>query len=217
MKLFIDTANVKEIRRINDLGILDGVTTNPSLIAKEGREFMEVVREITGIVPGPVSVEVTATDAEGMVAEGRTYARVAKNVVVKIPMGPEGLKATKKLAAEKIPVNMTLIFSANQALLAAKAGARYVSPFIGRLDDIGNSGMACLAEILAVLRNYGFACEVIAASIRHPMHVIEAAKLGSHIATVPFDVLEKMMRHPLTDSGIERFLRDWEKVKAANI
>lgn len=217
MKLFIDTANVKEIRRINELGILDGVTTNPSLIAKEGREFMEVVREITGIVQGPVSVEVTATDAEGMVAEGRAYARVAKNVVVKIPMGAEGLKATKRLSGEGIPVNMTLVFSGNQALLAAKAGARYVSPFIGRLDDIGNSGMACLADILAVLRNYGFSCEVIAASIRHPMHVLESARLGAHIATVPFDVLEKMMRHPLTDSGLATFLKDWEKVKAANI
>ncbi len=213
MKIFIDTANVEEIKKINDLGILDGVTTNPSLIAKEGRDFLGVIKEITGIVTGPVSVEVTATDAAGMVKEGKEYAKIAKNVVIKIPMGAEGLKATKKLAAEKIPVNMTLIFSGNQALLAAKAGARYVSPFIGRLDDIGNDGLAVLAEILEILDNYEFECEVISASIRHPMHVSESAKLGCHIATIPFDVLDKMMKHPLTDIGLAKFLKDWEKLK----
>lgn len=213
MKIFIDTANVEEIKKINDLGILDGVTTNPSLIAKEGRDFLGVIKEITSIVTGPVSVEVTATDAAGMVKEGKEYARIAKNVVIKIPMGAEGLKATKKLAAEKIPVNITLIFSGNQALLAAKAGASYVSPFIGRLDDIGNDGLVVLAEILEILDNYEFECEVISASIRHPMHVIESAKLGCHIATIPFDVLDKMMKHPLTDIGLAKFLKDWEKLK----
>lgn len=213
MKIFIDTANVEEIKKINDLGILDGVTTNPSLVAKEGRDFLGVIKEITGIVTGPVSVEVTATDAAGMVKEGKEYAKIAKNVVIKIPMGAEGLKATKKLAAEKIPVNMTLIFSGNQALLAAKAGASYVSPFIGRLDDIGNDGLAVLAEILEILDNYEFECEVISASIRHPMHVSESAKLGCHIATIPFDVLDKMMKHPLTDIGLAKFLKDWEKLK----
>ncbi len=213
MKIFIDTANVEEIKKINDLGILDGVTTNPSLIAKEGRDFLGVIKEITSIVTGPVSVEVTATDSAGMVKEGKEYAKIAKNVVIKIPIGAEGLKATKKLAAEKIPVNMTLIFSGNQALLAAKAGARYVSPFVGRLDDIGNDGLVVLAEILEILDNYDFECEVISASIRHPMHVIESAKLGAHIATIPFDVLDKMMRHPLTDIGLAKFLKDWEKLK----
>ncbi len=213
MKIFIDTANVEEIKKINDLGILDGVTTNPSLVAKEGRDFLGVIKEITGIVTGPVSVEVTATDAAGMVKEGKEYAKIAKNVVIKIPMGAEGLKATKKLAAENIPVNMTLIFSGNQALLAAKAGASYVSPFVGRLDDIGNDGLVVLAEILEILDNYDFECEVISASIRHPMHVIESAKLGCHIATIPFDVLDKMMKHPLTDIGLAKFLKDWEKLK----
>lgn len=213
MKIFIDTANVEEIKKINDLGILDGVTTNPSLIAKEGRDFLGVIKEITSIVTGPVSVEVTATDAAGMVKEGKEYAKIAKNVVIKIPMGAEGLKATKKLAAEKIPVNMTLIFSGNQALLAAKAGASYVSPFIGRLDDIGNDGLVVLAEILEILDNYDYECEVISASIRHPMHVTESAKLGCHIATIPFDVLDKMMKHPLTDIGLAKFLKDWEKLK----
>lgn len=215
MKIFIDTANVDEIKKINDLGILDGVTTNPSLIAKEGRDFLEVIKEITSIVKGPVSVEVTATDSAGMVKEARKYAKLAENIVIKIPMGAEGLRATKQLAADKIPVNMTLIFSANQALLAAKAGARYVSPFVGRLDDIGNSGMMVLAEILEILDNYDYECEVISASIRHPMHVIESAELGAHIATIPFAVLDKMMCHPLTDIGLERFLKDWEKLKKA--
>ncbi len=213
MKVFIDTANVEEIKKINDLGILDGVTTNPTLIAREGRDFLEVINEIISIAKGPVSVEVTATDSTGMVKEGKEYAKIAENVVIKIPMGADGLKATKQLAADKIPVNMTLIFSANQALLAAKAGARYVSPFIGRLDDIGNNGMIVLAEILEILDNYDYECEVISASIRHPMHVLESAELGAHIATIPFAVLEKMMRHPLTDIGLAKFLKDWETLK----
>ena len=215
MKIFIDTANVEEIQKIKDLGILDGVTTNPSLIAKEGRDFMEVIKEITSMVDGPVSVEVISTDSAGMIKEGKKYAKIAENVVVKIPMGIEGLKATKQLAANNIPVNMTLIFSGNQALLAAKAGARYVSPFIGRLDDIGNSGMMVLAEILEVLDNYDYDCEVLAASIRHPMHALESAELGSHIATIPFAVLDKMITHPLTDLGLAKFLKDWEKLKKA--
>ncbi len=217
MKIFIDTANIEQIKKINELGICDGVTTNPSLIAKEGRGFMEVVKDILSEVNGPVSVEVTATDAEGMVKEGQEYAKLSENVVIKIPMGEGGLKATKQLSDDNIAVNMTLIFSANQALLAAKAGARYVSPFLGRLDDMGNSGMVVLAEILETFDNYEFNCEVIAASIRSPMHAIESARLGAHIATIPFNVLEKMMKHPLTDIGIEKFLKDWEKVKAKNI
>jgi len=213
MKLFIDTANVSEIRRIQELGIVDGVTTNPSLIAKEGRDFLEVIKEITSLVSGPVSVEVTATEADGMVEQGKEFAVLAKNVVVKIPMGREGLKATYRLSSEDIPVNMTLIFSANQALLAAKAGARYVSPFIGRVDDIGQNGMIIIEEIAEIFDNYDFDCEILTASVRHPQHVTQAALLGSDVATVPFAVLEKMINHPLTDLGLARFLKDWEKVK----
>lgn len=212
MKIFLDTANVEHIREAASWGIVDGVTTNPSLIAREGREFREVVEEICGIVDGPISAEVISTDADGMVKEARELAKIHKNIVIKIPMTVEGLKAVKKLSSEGIKTNVTLVFSANQALLAMKAGATYVSPFVGRLDDIGHSGMEIVAQILDIRDNYGFRTEVIVASIRHPVHVLEAALMGADIATVPFSVLQKMVKHPKTDEGIERFLKDWEKV-----
>jgi transaldolase len=213
MKFFIDTANVAEIREAYSLGVLDGVTTNPSLIAKEKRGFRPLIEEICAIVPGPVNVEVVSTEADGMVAEGEELAAIAENIVVKVPMTREGLKATKRLSAQGIGVNVTLIFSAPQALLAAKAGARYVSPFVGRLDDIGHDGMEVVAQIVAIFRNYPFATEVLAASIRHPMHVLKAAQLGAHIATVPYAVLEQLFKHPLTDIGLERFLADWRQLQ----
>ncbi|MCX8174076.1 MAG: fructose-6-phosphate aldolase [Thermoplasmata archaeon] len=212
MKIFLDTANVKEIREANSWGIIDGVTTNPSLIAKEGRDFREVVEEITQIVDGPISAEVVSMNAEGMIAEGRELAKIHKNINIKIPMCVEGLKATKALAREGIKVNMTLVFSPNQALLAAKAGAAFVSPFVGRLDDVGHEGMQIIPDIVEIYRNYNFKTEIIVASVRHPIHVHQAALAGAHIATVPFSVLEKMVKHPLTDIGIDRFLKDWEKV-----
>lgn len=212
MKLFIDTANVDEIRKANDMGVICGVTTNPSLIAKEGRVFEEVVREITSIVDGPISAEVISLDAEGMIREGVELAKIHKNIIIKIPMTTEGLKAVKVLHKEKIKTNVTLIFSAGQALLAAKAGAAYVSPFAGRLDDVGNDGMKLVKEIVDIFRNYDIDTEIIAASIRHPMHVVEAAKLGCHIATVPYKVILQLTKHPLTDKGIEQFLKDWETV-----
>jgi transaldolase len=213
MKLFLDTANLKDIREVAGWGVLDGVTTNPSLCAKENLSFAELVREICQVVPGPVSVECVSTEAEEIVKEARGLAKISPNVVIKIPIGVEGLKATKILAAEKISVNMTLIFSSGQALLAAKAGARYVSPFIGRLDDISHEGMELIEEIVAIFDNYGLATEVIVASIRHPRHVIEAALLGAHIATVPFAVIEKLVHHPLTDIGVKKFLEDWGRVR----
>ena len=212
MKIFLDTANVDQIREAASWGIIDGVTTNPSLIAKEGRDFKEVVREICEIVDGPISAEVISLDADGMVEEARELAKIHKNIVIKIPMTVEGLKAVKRLSSEGIKTNVTLVFSSNQALLAMKAGATYVSPFVGRLDDIGHVGMDIVAEILDIIDNYGFSTEVIVASVRHPTHVLEAALLGAHIATVPYAVLEKMVKHPKTDEGIERFLKDWEKV-----
>ncbi|MEM3444953.1 MAG: fructose-6-phosphate aldolase [Thermoplasmata archaeon] len=212
MKIFLDTANVKEIQEANSWGIIDGVTTNPSLIAKEGRDFREVVEEIAAIVDGPISAEVVSLNAEGMVAEGRELAKIHKNINIKIPMCVEGLKATKALAREGIKVNMTLVFSPNQALLAAKAGAAFVSPFVGRLDDVGHDGMRMIPDIVEIYRNYNFKTEIIVASVRHPIHVYQAALAGAHIATVPFSVLEKMVKHPLTDIGIDRFLKDWEKV-----
>lgn len=212
MKLFIDTANVNEIREANSWGVICGVTTNPSLIAKEGRDFVEVVKEITDIVDGPISAEVISLDHEGMIKEARELAKIHKNIVIKIPMTIEGLKAVKVLSKEGIKTNVTLIFSSAQALLAAKAGATYVSPFIGRLDDIGQDGMYLIEEIVRIFDNYGIETEIIAASIRHPIHVEKAALAGAHIATVPFKVLEQMTKHPLTDIGIERFLKDWEKV-----
>jgi len=214
MKLFLDTANLEEIREVASWGILDGVTTNPSLVSKEAGKFEDLVREICAIVPGPVSAEAVATRAEEIVPEARRLASLAPNVVVKIPVGIEGLKATKVLAGEGIGVNMTLVFSASQALLAAKAGARFVSPFIGRLDDASEDGMALIEEIVTVFENYRFGTEVIVASIRHPRHVVEAARLGADIATIPYAVMTKLVRHPLTDAGIERFLADWRKIKA---
>ncbi|SEF38799.1 transaldolase [Caloramator fervidus] len=212
MKIFIDTANVNEIREANSWGIISGVTTNPSLIAKEGRDFVEVVKEITQIVDGPISAEVISLDHEGMIKEARELAKIHKNIVIKIPMTIEGLKAVNVLSKEGIKTNVTLIFSSAQALLAAKAGATYVSPFLGRLDDIGHDGMYLIEEIVRIFENYAIETEIIAASIRHPIHVEKAALAGAHIATVPFKVLEQMTKHPLTDIGIERFLKDWEKV-----
>lgn len=214
MKIFIDTANIVQIKSMHALGIVDGVTTNPSLIAKENRNFREIVDEICGIVKGPVSVEAVKSKAEEIIPEARELSKIAPNIVVKIPMTKEGLKAVNVLSCEGIKTNMTLIFSANQAILAAKAGAAYVSPFIGRLDDIGHDGMQIVKDIVQIYRNYDeFETEVIVASIRHPLHVIDAAKCGAHISTIPFDVIDKMIKHPLTDAGIEKFNADWEKSK----
>jgi len=213
VKFFIDTANIAEIREANDLGILDGVTTNPTLVAKEGVDFHERLREITAIVKGSVSAEVISEDAEGMIKEARELAAIAPNITVKVPMTWEGLKAVKTLSAEKIETNVTLIFSANQALLAARAGATYVSPFLGRLDDIGHDGMELIKTISQIFKQADINTKIIAASIRHPMHVTEAALNGAHIATVPFNVLKQLVKHPLTDIGIERFLADWKKAQ----
>ena len=214
MKLFIDTANVEEIRKANDMGVICGVTTNPSLIAKEGRDFKQVVAEIASIVDGPISGEVKATtiDAEGMIREGREIAKIHKNMVVKIPMTVEGLKACHALSAEGVKVNMTLIFSANQALLAARSGAAFVSPFVGRLDDISERGTDLIAQVVEIFKTHGIQTEIIAASIRHPMHVTDCALAGADIATVPYKVIEQMTRHPLTDQGIEKFKKDYEAV-----
>jgi transaldolase len=214
MKLFLDTANVGEIQEAASLGILDGVTTNPSLVAKEGRDFKELVKEICSIVNGPVSAEVVATDLQGMLAEARDLAKIHDNIVVKIPLIREGLKAVKRLKAERIRVNVTLCFSATQALLAAKAGAYFISPFVGRLDDISHSGMDLIRDIVTIYRNYDFETQVLVASIRHPLHVLEAAKMGADISSMPFKVFEQLVKHPLTDIGLERFLQDWKKVKS---
>jgi transaldolase len=213
MKFFLDTANLAEIKEAAAWGILDGVTTNPSLVSKENMKFEDLIREICRVVPGPVSVECVSTRAGDMVPEARALARLAGNVVIKIPISIEGVKATKVLAGEGVKVNTTLIFSPSQALLAAKAGTRFVSPFIGRLDDISHNGMELIEQILTIYDNYGFDTEVIVASIRHPRHVVEAALIGAHIATIPFSVLEKLVHHPLTDIGMEKFLKDWGKVK----
>lgn len=215
MKLFIDTANVNDIREANDWGVICGVTTNPSLIAKEGRVFEEVVKEITGIVDGPISAEVISLEADKMVEEAIPLSKIHPNIVIKLPMCAEGLKACKKLTAMGVKTNVTLIFSAAQALLAANAGASYVSPFLGRLDDIGMEGMALISEIVEIFNAQGIGTEIIAASIRNPIHVTAAARLGCDIATVPMNVLRQMISHPLTDSGIERFLKDWEGAKKA--
>ena len=212
MKFFIDTANVAEIKEINDWGVLDGVTTNPSLIAKEGRDFKEVIKEISSIVNGPISAEVVSMDHEGMVAEAEELVPIHVNIVIKVPMTDEGLKAVKILSSKGVKTNVTLVFSANQALLAAKAGASFVSPFIGRLDDISNPGMDIVSDIAQIFTMYGIETEIIAASVRHPMHVIDSAKMGAHIATVPYSVFKQMVKHPLTDIGIEKFLKDWESV-----
>ena len=214
MKFFIDTANVEDIRKANDMGVICGVTTNPSLIAKEGRDFNEVIKEITTIVDGPISGEVkaTTTDAEGMIQEGREIAAIHPNMIVKIPMTVEGLKAVKVLAAEGIKTNVTLIFTANQALLAARAGATYVSPFLGRLDDINQIGTALIEDIADIFANYDLNTEIIAASVRNPVHVTECALAGADIATVPYGVIEQMTKHPLTDQGIEKFQADYKAV-----
>jgi transaldolase len=211
MKIFLDTANIPSIKTFVDMGVLDGVTTNPTLIAKENRDFLELVTEILEIVSGPVNLEVVSQHSEGMIEEGRSLATLGSNVVVKCPITADGLKAVRSLHKSGIRTNMTLVFSANQALLAAKAGANYVSPFIGRLDDAGQEGMELIREILQIYENYDFETEVLVASIRHPIHVVEAAKLGADIATMPPDVLDKMLKHPLTDIGLKRFLDDWQK------
>jgi transaldolase len=214
MKFFIDTAEVKEIREAQSMGILDGVTTNPSLIAKSGKPFKETILEICSIVDGPVSVEVTELDCTGMIRQAHEYAPWAKNVVIKLPTTREGVKACKALTNEGIKVNMTLCFSANQALLVAKAGATYVSPFIGRFDDISEDGMQVIEQIVQIYQNYDYQTQVLAASIRHPLHVVQAALVGAHVATIPFKVLDQMFKHPLTDRGLDAFLKDWEKVKS---
>ena len=211
MKIFLDTANILSIKTFVDMGVLDGITTNPTLIAKENREFVDLVAEILRLVPGPVNIEVVSQEMDGMVREGQDLAALGPNVVVKCPMTGEGLKAVRRLRKEGIKTNVTLVFSANQALLAAKAGADYVSPFIGRLDDAGHEGMRIIEEILAIYRNYDYDTQVLVASIRHPVHVLEAARLGAHVATMPADVLDKMVKHPLTDIGLRRFLDDWQK------
>lgn len=213
MKLFIDTANIDEIKEVNDWGVICGVTTNPSLIAKEGRVFKEVVKEITDIVDGPISAEVISLEVEGMLEEARDLAKIHENIIIKVPMTKEGLKAVKVLNSEGIKTNVTLIFSANQALLAARAGASYVSPFVGRLDDIGNEGMDIVRDIADLFIIHDMDCEIISASIRHPMHVLESARAGAHIATIPFKVFNQMLGHPLTDIGIEKFLLDWNSVE----
>jgi len=212
MKFFLDTADIEEIKKAIEWGILDGVTTNPTLISKTGRPFKEVVKEILELVEGPVSLETVSLDAEGMIREGRMLAELGENVVVKIPMTPEGIKAVQVLESEGIPTNVTLVFSPMQALIAAKAGASYVSPFVGRLDDISSEGMKLIEDIKIIFDNYEFDTEIIVASVRHPMHVYQAALIGAHICTMPFKVMEQLFKHPLTDVGIERFLKDWEKV-----
>ena len=211
MKFFIDTANIDEIKKANELGLLDGVTTNPSLVAKEGREFKDLIKEICSIVDGPVSAEVVSTDAEGMVAEARELAKIADNIVVKIPLIKEGLKAVKILSSEGIKTNVTLCFSAIQALMAAKAGADYISPFVGRLDDIGVTGMELVEQIISIYEAYGYETEIIVASIRNPLHVLDVATMGADIATIPYKVMEQLIKHPLTDIGLANFLKDWEK------
>jgi transaldolase len=213
MKLFIDTANIDEIKEATELGLIDGITTNPTLIAREGKEFMQIVKEICEIVDGPISLEAVSTKSKNMIKEAQGLAKIHSNVVVKIPMTREGLIATRQLAMEGIHVNMTLVFSSTQALLAAKTGAAYVSPFIGRLDDISHCGMDLVEQILTIYDNYDFDTEIIVASIRNPLHVLEAALIGADIATVPFKVIEQLIKHPLTDIGVERFLKDWEKVE----
>jgi transaldolase len=213
MKIFIDTANVEEIRKAWNMGVVDGVTTNPSLLCKEGREPLELLKEICSVAEGPVSAEAVTMTAEEMVPEAERLAAIAPNIVVKIPMTEEGLKAVKTLSSKGIKTNVTLVFSPSQALLAAKAGATYVSPFVGRLDDISHTGMDLIRDILAIFENYDFDTEVIVASIRNPVHVVEAAKMGAHVATIPYSVIRQLARHALTDIGIEKFTKDWEKLQ----
>ena len=214
MKFFIDTANIDEIKEAAALGILDGVTTNPSLVSKEGKDFRKLLDEILKIVDGPVSAEVISTDYEGILKEGRDLASIHKNIVVKIPLIKEGLKAVKTLTGEGIKVNVTLCFSPTQAILAAKAGATYVSPFVGRLDDISTSGMDLISQIIQIYRNYNYKTQVLVASVRHPLHVVESALIGADVCTIPFDIIKKMFNHPLTDIGLEKFLNDWKKLKS---
>ena len=216
MKIFLDTANLESIKKYNDMGLLDGITTNPSLLSKEGGDPQKTMEEISRIIKGDVSLEVVAVNYEGMMEEGRRLRKYGDNVVVKVPMTAEALKACKALTAEGIPVNVTLIFSANQALLAAKAGAKYGSPFIGRLDDVGKDGMNLIREIKQIYPNYDFKTQILVASIRHPMHVVDAAKIGAEVVTLPPAVLEKMLKHQLTDIGLKNFLADWEKLKSEN-
>ncbi|MFQ5779612.1 MAG: fructose-6-phosphate aldolase [Nitrospiria bacterium] len=211
MKFFLDTANINEIKESVALGLIDGVTTNPSLVAKEKRDFKGLIKEITQIVDGPISAEVVATDEEGMFSEGMSLSKIHQNIVVKVPMSPNGLKATRRFVKEGVRVNVTLVFSAAQALLAAKAGASYCSPFIGRLDDIAQVGMDLIQQIVTIYSNYAFKTEILVASIRNPVHIIEAAQLGADVATMPFSVIQKLFKHPLTDAGLAKFLADWEK------
>jgi transaldolase len=211
MKFFIDSANIAEIKEAASLGVLDGVTTNPSLVAKEGKDFRTLLGEICAIVDGPISAEVVSTDFDGMMKEGRELSKIHKNIVVKIPLIKEGLKAVKALKAEGIRTNVTLCFSPNQALLAAKAGAYFISPFIGRLDDISHTGMDLIRQVMTIYRNYNYQTEVLVASVRHPLHVVEAAMIGAHICTIPFKVIDQLIKHPLTDIGLEKFLADWKK------
>lgn len=213
MKIFLDTANIEQIKEAVSYGVIDGVTTNPSLIAKENRGFLPLIEEIVKIVPGPVSVEVTATDAPTMIKQAREYAKIAENVVIKVPINLEGLRVVKTLSDEEIKTNVTLIFSSSQALLAAKAGASFVSPFVGRIDDISGNGMTLVEEILSIYENYAYETEIIVASVRHPLHFVQAAQIGADIATIPFSTLAKLLNHPLTDIGMDLFLKDWEKVK----
>ncbi len=217
MKIFLDTANIDEIRQAHSWGVIDGVTTNPSLIAKNGKDFIQTIFEIAELVDGPVSAETIAQDADGMVREGRLLAQIHPNIVVKIPLTPEGIAATSRLSTEGIRTNVTLCFQSNQALLAAKAGATYISPFLGRLDDISQQGIGLIEEIVAIYDNYGFETQVLAASIRHPKHMVDVALAGADVATLPFSVLQKMFKHPLTDSGNAKFLKDWETVPNNNI
>ena len=213
MKFFIDTANINEIKEAAALGILDGVTTNPSLVSKEGKDFRKLLDEILQIVNGPVSAEVISTDYDGILKEGRELSSIHKNIVVKVPLIKEGLKAVKTLTGEGIKVNVTLCFSPTQAILAAKAGATYVSPFVGRLDDVSTSGMDLISQIVQIFRNYDYKTQVLVASVRHPLHVVEAALIGADVCTMPFEVINKMFNHPLTDTGLEKFINDWKKLK----
>ncbi|MBI2597651.1 MAG: fructose-6-phosphate aldolase [Candidatus Diapherotrites archaeon] len=217
MKIFVDSANVQKIRELNDLGAIDGVTTNPSLIAAEGKQFKQILREIAAIVDGPISAETVSLDAAGMLSEAEVLVKIHKNIVIKVVNTPQGLKAAKALFKKGIKTNVTLTFSALQALLAAKAGATFVSPFVGRIDDTGADGMQVVRDIVQVFKNYGFKTQVLASSIRHPVHVLEAAKAGADAVTCPPEIIEKMFRHPLTDTGIKRFLEDWKKVQEKNL
>lgn len=212
MKFFIDSANIDEIKEAQAMGVLDGVTTNPSLVSKEGKDFKTLLKEITQVVDGPISAEVISTDHDGILKEARDLAKIHDNITIKVPLIKEGLKAVKTLSGEGIKTNVTLCFSPSQALLAAKAGASFISPFIGRLDDISTPGMALIEEIVQIYDNYGFETEVLVASIRHPMHLVEAALIGADVATIPFAVIEKLFKHPLTDIGLEKFLADWDKM-----